>query len=853
VRFFAAKPLLPPDQVQQIQVPPETPPIPHLAIYHDGICCRMCKERPYICRNTRNMSEHLNKAHSWRGKGGRPLKNPTASTLHTVFVDVTVSPITCQTFHRSNFFRFFQVNPDKTLVARNGQEKEVGLSQQLSHGIHTLSIPKQIELQLDQKLAALDRAAAGCPGQRHFSQVSPWLDTTQWARYLQGHNLLQAASLIELPGSVAVPQAALRRQGSQAEHYLLLLLESFDRVIEQARNSLLEDKVNVFDQHRVNSFIPRRSSSRPLWYKLKEPTYRTYKKVWKQLLCFLYRMVWQKLAPVLHCCLSSTQSTALEAVLRAAASLAQQQESVESDIKQYREIDRACLLLCIALLDHPLHGNIYDSVVVGFLAVLGINSHGSYHEATTYTPSLSAFVKLSQLLVVQRAVLAVEEDEVDHAADILDVMQDRFMVYGTRSPMNWALKLRAYGKKIQDTTTGLGHIIWSDDGEELKYKGLEMTMTTFRRFVSHQVEIAQSQLHELLLVNPEENREDVVPTLALRDLKDDPTVSEAGWSFLKDSRNVALQGYDRWLLNRVANNDWLQEEFFAKSKTGKTAKWSRTAAEHYLQQVDAFLHRLLLMVHITAGQPSRGTELLSLQYCNTAHGLRRNIFVENGLVSFVTFYHKGYSIQGSTKIIHRYLPKEISELVVYYLWLVRPFANQLRMLALDQTATIASPFLWAQLDKTQNEKGQYSPWPSSRLSHILKQEFKIRLNTEANIQIWRHTAIAISRRHLKQAKFNKDYDIGTGMTWNDAQACHLADLAGCIYARGIEEAPGHVASARAEYRQVSRAWHSWLGFALYLGGRASSQDLETSSKRKALSEISQNKMTYKRVCNLLDN
>lgn len=64
------------------------------------------------------------------------------------------------------------------------------------------------------------------------------------------------------------------------------------------------------------------------------------------------------------------------------------------------------------LLDHPLHGSIYNSVIIGFLAVLGINPKESYHEATTYTPSLSAFVKLSQLLVVQRAMLAVDEDVV---------------------------------------------------------------------------------------------------------------------------------------------------------------------------------------------------------------------------------------------------------------------------------------------------------------------------------------------------------------------------------------------------------------------------------------------------------
>lgn len=33
-----------------------------------------------------------------------------------------------------------------------------------------------------------------------------------------------------------------------------------------------------------------------------------------------------------------------------------------------------------------------------------------------------------------------------------------------------------------------------------------------------------------------------------------------------------------------------------------------------------------------------------------------------------------------------------------------------------------------------------------------------------------------------------------------------------IYARGIEEALGHVASARSEYRQISREWHTYLGF-----------------------------------------
>lgn len=97
--------------------------------------------------------------------------------------------------------------------------------------------------------------------------------------------------------------------------------------------------------------------------------------------------------------------------------------------------------------------------MVGFLAVLGINSKGSYHEATAYTLSLSAIVKIAQLLVVQRSVLAVEEKEVNHPAEILELMQDWFIAYETRSLINWVLKLRLYNKRIQDITTELKHII----------------------------------------------------------------------------------------------------------------------------------------------------------------------------------------------------------------------------------------------------------------------------------------------------------------------------------------------------------------------------------------------------------
>ena len=164
--------------------------------------------------------------------------------------------------------------------------------------------------------------------------------------------------------------------------------------------------------------------------------------------------------------------------------------------------------------------------------------------------------------------------------------------------------------------------------------------------------------------------------------------------------------------------------------------------------------------------------------------------------------------------------------------------------------------------RTKKKKGSVAHGQVNRLSHILtsKREFRARLSAHTKIQIWRHAAIATSRRHLKQAKFHEDYGIGKETTWNDAQACHMAGLARSIYAPAIEEAPGHVATARAEHRQVSRARYSWLGFALHLGGRAgaceaceTSLDLKTSlassgvsSKQKALSGLPQGRGTKRR-------
>jgi hypothetical protein len=102
------------------------------------------------------------------------------------------------------------------------------------------------------------------------------------------------------------------------------------------------------------------------------------------------------------------------------------------------DLDKACLLLCISLLDYTLRGDYFKSLVLSFLAVLGINKSpsGVFCGPLSYSPNLSKFIKMAQMLVVQRAVVAKEEGEVEYPSNLLKEMRQQFLTRGSRTAFN---------------------------------------------------------------------------------------------------------------------------------------------------------------------------------------------------------------------------------------------------------------------------------------------------------------------------------------------------------------------------------------------------------------------------------
>lgn len=444
-----------------------------------------------------------------------------------------------------------------------------------------------------------------------------------------------------------------------------------------------------------------------------------------------------------------------------------------------------------------------------------MRSQASFHTAENYTPQLSAIVKMVQLLTIEYSVWTQATGKVEHAADTLQLVRSSCLLRTSHTPFAWVLSLRMWGRRIRNNMTAAGYLSWADDFSSLTFKDITFTVALFRGFLLRQIDTLQQELRDLCMLDtstsngstasPTAGPQDPlnIPCFDLTSVKDNAANRANEWSFIEATE---LQAWSDWMLHRVSSTPHLQRRFFkapvANGSQLQSIMWQTHHVHHYLANERRFLTRLALLTFILGGQPPRGTELFSLRYRNTLAGGPRNVFIDQGLISFVTSYHKGYSINGSLKLIHRFLPLNLSHTMVQYLVLIRPFVDQLQTLVFEQAT--ASPFLWA-------SHGQVLT--TTHLSDFFAQESVRELGSSSKLTVasWRHIAIAVSREVLPKGEYF-DREVNKNVTTMiDQQAGHSDLTAATTYGRLLEEGWGQIRQFRERYRQITKGWQNfWL-------------------------------------------
>ncbi|KAG5988485.1 hypothetical protein E4U52_006542 [Claviceps spartinae] len=225
------------------------------------------------------------------------------------------------------------------------------------------------------------------------------------------------------------------------------------------------------------------------------------------------------------------------------------------------------------------------------------------------------------------------------------------------------ISLLTYAKLIAKNYSNFGSIIWAEENRVLVFKGARIVMDNLRAMVENAIHEAEDLLWlTLMSILRETDRFE----LNINKLTDDMSSRECGSSFVDHQENGLTLEYARVTVTRLLGSD-------NGKKMRRDGKWHPTLTKEYLRQVDKFRKLLLFCVHVTGGQLARGTEILSLRFKNGC--VRpRNVFLLDGYVMTSKFYNKTDAEGDSPKIIPRFLPWRVGQLLSLYLVYIQPLA-----------------------------------------------------------------------------------------------------------------------------------------------------------------------------------
>lgn len=772
-------------------------------------------ECQWIGYNIKRIREHCANEHDWMNppSRGRPRKHAMRSgTAPKPWTTVASQ----QFIHRgrgSQRFAVIMTEEDPSPIMSSLQELQTATQQAI--------IQQQARIEQEE----LARIAAHDP-----REVNPWVERTGWARYLGAMNPLTLLPLVEDANAATEP-------------VLAEICERFDRIIVVAQQTMLS-RMNIFSRFAINRKDAGQEPQQPFNPRMDPGTMDKYRQVFKRLICYIIRCqtIEDRHRPPFA--FTYPQRMAMQQMMQEMQDM--DQRGHEGDQSSDRPnhsprarpidgqsdrpnpaqqpltaIDRQILAWCVELFNHPLSGSAeqeFESAIVSGLAVMGIRADGGWENALGFTPKLSAVIKLARMIVAQHAWEQAQQSE--NPKGFLRAMQEmiqRFMTTAHPTPMKWMFDTRTYGLKIRYTTTAEGVIQWNRD--EITYQHVRFTCDQFRSMVHGVVNRAWKHLMgEVLLFPPTQVDRPPLPPIPWDTIEDHPSDDQIGWWWAQDPPNSWGIREEWWLFERIWQEPPLRAEFI-HVPTRRERPWREKRVRQWMRAVGRMKEYLLILKHLTGGGPARGPEVLSIRYQNTRHGGVRSETIDRGLVSFVTAYHKGYSINGRTKIIHRFVPREVGELFIYFQRLAMPFQRQV------ETSVYGRPEMSGFIWPTQEVDG--TGWTSERMKRVMQRESKIGMGVQLNISAYRQMAIAMARKYLHspdgfeadgEAEWEEKAD-EEGCWWTadddvvDLQAGHGTHVAGMIYARGVDEAPDTVAQMKQQFREASEKWHRFLGFA----------------------------------------
>ncbi|KAI5986733.1 hypothetical protein EDC04DRAFT_2614980 [Pisolithus marmoratus] len=301
------------------------------------------------------------------------------------------------------------------------------------------------------------------------------------------------------------------------------------------------------------------------------------------------------------------------------------------------------------------------------LALLTLNRDGSFKSTKEVTTLIAKFEYCMHLTFLReiRARASAGNVEVDEEA-ACNALQPWFTEknYSTFARLR-SLQHRA--SAISFSTMALPSIWWMDTEawSTLSFKGNHVAFTDVCE-IFKDVEEALVATWENKVLKGLELRADY------KQVVDDPSNKDVGYSFLFDPRNSCFQ--DRAHLVRAVVRGHGPFANFLVQREDELV-WNRAALHGWLQDYAELQKLLLMRAEMLSGAPSRGMELTAMLYRNTQARDTWNLMVFGKHVTLLGQYSKMSALTCQDKLIPHALDALTGDILIQNLALARPFAE----------------------------------------------------------------------------------------------------------------------------------------------------------------------------------
>ena len=340
----------------RFQYPVREPAIEQLPVYPDGSACsergedgQICN---YVCRTSKGMREHYQQEHDWvndQKRGGsmaqrQSIERPWRTNVH------------CQRlFHSGPKNGYWEVQAPAASSIEEGTNGEIANVDEMFEAIRVKQEERESQEQVVRPGGKLD--------------ANPWLERVEWARHLKGFHMDTLIPWIELPRT--------------EETTLITMCKVFDRVIDIAQESLVDGHVPFFARVEINRKEIDKDPVRPFQPRMESDTKKRYQQVGHRILAYIHRtyqlaekppyklterqiQTWDEF--VIHAQRYEFDETIdengeVEEVDIIGINDEGYVSSSEKELKKLEIIDRQCLKFWVALLDHRLDTDHYESAM----------------------------------------------------------------------------------------------------------------------------------------------------------------------------------------------------------------------------------------------------------------------------------------------------------------------------------------------------------------------------------------------------------------------------------------------------------------------------------------------------------